>query len=160
MKERIKQLRKCCGVTQQEFADRLGISRSNVATYETGKSNLGEAVIALICREFNVNDEWLRNGTGEMFNPERKESDLLDWAKDVLSDESDSFQHRFIEMLSRLNPDEWKMLEKMGAMLAEGRQKPKKEEPWEREARLLEEEAAALRKGGRKCSDLPPAKDA
>ena len=69
MGENIRKLRKTLGLTQQEFADRLSVSRNNIATYETGKSNPGDAVLTLICREFNVNETWLRTGTGEMFNP-------------------------------------------------------------------------------------------
>lgn len=67
MKERMKKLRKTLGLTQQEFADRLGIGRGNIATYETRDGNPGNSVIALICREFNVNETWLRTGEGEMF---------------------------------------------------------------------------------------------
>lgn len=67
MKDRLKQLRKILNLTQQELADKLNISRNNIASYETGKSNIGASVISLICKEFNVNEEWLRNGTGEMF---------------------------------------------------------------------------------------------
>lgn len=67
MNERMKKLRKALGLTQQEFADKIGIVRGNIATYETGKSKPGDAVVSLICREFNVNDEWLRTGNGEMF---------------------------------------------------------------------------------------------
>lgn len=67
MDERIKQLRRELGVTQQAFADRLRISRNNIAGYEVGKSEPGDAVISLICREFNVNEIWLRTGVGEMF---------------------------------------------------------------------------------------------
>lgn len=67
MNERIKKLRKALGLTQQEFADRIGIVRGNIATYETGKSKPGDAVVSLICREFNVNEEWIRTGNGEMF---------------------------------------------------------------------------------------------
>lgn len=67
MNERLKSLRKETHLTQQEFADRLKISRNNIATYETGKSRPGDSVIALICREFDVNENWLRTGVGEMF---------------------------------------------------------------------------------------------
>lgn len=67
MNERIKELRKVLNLTQQKFADTLHISRNNIATYETGKSDPGNAVILLICKEFNVNEEWLRYGTGDMF---------------------------------------------------------------------------------------------
>lgn len=67
MNVRLKQIRKALNLTQQEFADRLKIKRNTVATYETGKSNPSDAAVSLICREFNVREEWLRNGTGEMF---------------------------------------------------------------------------------------------
>lgn len=76
MKERIKKIRKELDLTQQEFADRLCIKRNTVASYETGKSNLSDGAFSLICREFNVNAEWLRNGEGEMFKP--APSDALD----------------------------------------------------------------------------------
>lgn len=68
MNEQLKLLRKELNITQQEFADRLRISRNTVATYEAGKSNPSDAAISLICREFSVNEEWLRTGIGEMFN--------------------------------------------------------------------------------------------
>lgn len=67
MNERMKELRKALGLTQQEFADKIGIVRGNIATYETGKSKPGDAVVSLICREFSVNEDWLRTGNGEMF---------------------------------------------------------------------------------------------
>lgn len=67
MKNRIKEIRKGLNLTQQEFADRLGIKRNTIATYETGRNTPIDAVISLICREFKINEEWLRNGTGSMF---------------------------------------------------------------------------------------------
>ena len=67
MKERLKKLRKALDLTQQEFADRIGISRGNIATHETRDGSPGNSVINLICREFNVNETWLRTGAGEMF---------------------------------------------------------------------------------------------
>jgi len=69
IKERLKKIRNSLHLTQQEFADRLGIKRNTVATYETGKSNPSDSAVVLICREFNVNEEWLRTGKGEMFTP-------------------------------------------------------------------------------------------
>jgi len=67
---RLKKIRKVLDLTQQEFADRIGIARGNIGAYEVGKNAPSDAVISLICREFNVNEEWLRNGTGDMFVPE------------------------------------------------------------------------------------------
>lgn len=69
MEERIKQLRKHLDLTQQEFADRIGIKRNTIANYESGRNEPIDSVISLICREFNVNEGWLRKGEGEMFAP-------------------------------------------------------------------------------------------
>lgn len=74
--ERIKKLRKTLGLTQQAFADRIGVKRNTVATYELGRNTPIDAVVGLICREFRVNEEWLRNGTGEMFLPASR--DVMD----------------------------------------------------------------------------------
>lgn len=67
MNKRIKQLRKALDLTQQEFADRIGVKRNTVATYEGGRNAPVDAVSSLICKEFCVNEEWLRHGTGKMF---------------------------------------------------------------------------------------------
>lgn len=67
MKDRIRKIRRELDLTQQEFADRLGVKRGAIANYEIGRNEPVDSIIALICREFNVNEEWLRSGTGEMF---------------------------------------------------------------------------------------------
>lgn len=67
MHERIKEIRKRLDLTQQEFASRIGVKRNTVATYEMGRSAPSDAAISLICREFNVSENWLRTGSGEMF---------------------------------------------------------------------------------------------
>lgn len=70
MKDRIRKIRRDLDLTQQEFADRIGIKRNTIANYETGRNEPIDSVVSLICREFGVNEEWLRSGTGEMFAPE------------------------------------------------------------------------------------------
>ena len=67
MEQRLKQLRKKLGLTQEEFAKRLGIKRTAISNYEIGRNTPIDAVIPLICREFNVNETWLRTNEGEMF---------------------------------------------------------------------------------------------
>lgn len=66
--ERIKILRKKLDFTQQAFADRIGMKRNSIAQIELGR-NTSEQTIFSICREFGVNEEWLRYGNGEMFKP-------------------------------------------------------------------------------------------
>ena len=69
MNERIKKLRKALDLTQQAFADRLGIKQNTIAKYETNRGSPTTSVVALIVREFGVSEEWLRTGKGEMFAP-------------------------------------------------------------------------------------------
>ena len=68
--DRIKKVRKSLDLTQEAFATRIGSVQNAITGYESGRRNPSAPVISLICKEFNVNEEWLRNGTGEMFNPE------------------------------------------------------------------------------------------
>lgn len=69
MNERIKKLRKALDLTQQEFADKIGMKRNTVANYETDRNKPSNSVISLICKAFDVNEDWLRTGEGEMFGP-------------------------------------------------------------------------------------------
>lgn len=90
MKERLKALRKELRLTQQEFADRVGISRGNIGAYEVGKNAPSDAVISLICREFHVNEEWLRTGNGEMFVEETPDEEFMRMAKAVASGDTET----------------------------------------------------------------------
>ncbi len=111
MKERIKKLRKALDLTQQEFADRLGISRGNIATYETREGSPGSSVISLICREFNVSETWLRTGEGEMFVQLPRNEALAAQIQTFLQGGTDSFRERLISLLIRLSPEQWDALE-------------------------------------------------
>lgn len=73
---RIKKIRKELDLTQSEFAARIGSVQNTVTGYENGRRNPSAPVISLICERFNVREEWLRTGEGEMFKP--KPSDVLD----------------------------------------------------------------------------------
>lgn len=124
MKERIKELRKTLGLTQQEFADRLGISRGNIATYETRDGNPGNSVIALICREFNVNEKWLRTGEGgdeAMFLRRTEEDQIAAAVERLITGESAEFKRRLVVALSSLKDEHWLLLEqKLKEIVGEG----------------------------------------
>ena len=122
MHERIKKLRKALGLTQQEFADQLRISRNNIATYETRKSNPGDSTISLICRIFNVNENWLRHGQGDMFIEITRDQEIAEFVGHTLSTESDTFKKRFVSMLAKLREDDWEYLEKMIDYIKEERE--------------------------------------
>lgn len=68
MNERVKEIRKALGLSGEKFGEKIGLGKMAISGIETGKNNLTEQTILSICREYNVNEEWLRTGSGEMFN--------------------------------------------------------------------------------------------
>ena len=111
MAERIKLLRKALGLTQQEFSDTIKVKRSTLATYESGRNEPIDAVITLICREFDVNEKWLRFGTGEMFIEKTEDEEISEMLADIQLSGNGSFKHRLAVALARLDDDGWKWLE-------------------------------------------------
>lgn len=87
MDNRIKELRKSLGLTQQEFADRLNIKRGAIANYEIGRNIPIDAVISLISKEFNVSENWLRAGEGEMFQQMSEQEKLMKYTALLLKDD-------------------------------------------------------------------------
>ncbi len=113
MKDRIKEIRKNNKLTQQDFADRLGIKQNTVASYEMGRIGISDAVITSICREFSVNEEWLRTGTGDMFKKRSRNQEILAFANQLMESRDDAFSKRFTLALSKLSEEEWSLLEKI-----------------------------------------------
>lgn len=149
MKERIKKLRKEMHLTQQEFADKVGISRNNVATYEVGKSNPGEAVITLICRTFQVNETWLRTGEGEMFDNTARNNELFQWADRLAHEDDESFPKRFALALSRLDTHGWEVMARLADDIVQDREeaaKPKDTAPAKEPHALTEDEWAMVQR--------------
>ncbi len=112
MKERIKKLRKVLDLTQQKFADRLGVKRNTVGQWECGINPLTDQTIVSICREFNVNEEWLRTGVGNMFIEQSEDVQIATFIGDLLKDEEESFKRRLISGLAALDQNGWDVLEK------------------------------------------------
>lgn len=69
MKNRIREIRNALGYSQSDFAKKISVSRSAICKIESGENSPSEQTIKIICSEFNVNEDWLRNGTGEMKKP-------------------------------------------------------------------------------------------
>lgn len=119
MCERIKILRKTLKLTQQAFAESLGVSRDTIANVEGGRIEIKDIFILSICREFNVNENWLRTGEGEMFIELSRDEQIAEFVGRTLSTESDSFKKRFIAMLAKLDESDWETLEKIALELAQ-----------------------------------------
>lgn len=125
MNERISILRKQTGLTQEEFGARIGgLSKNYIWMLEKGERTPSDRTVMDICREFNVNEDWLRNGTEPMFLQRSRNEELSAFFGDVLNGEPD-FKHRLISVMSRLSVDQWQMLADMANMLVEEMQKEK-----------------------------------
>ena len=113
MNERIKALRKRLGLTQQAFDDRLKIARGNIGAYEVGKNAPSDAVISLICKEFNVNEIWLRTGEGGDDNMFTKvnEEDRFSINLGKLSRTENQMARNMLNAIAEADPEKLKHIE-------------------------------------------------
>lgn len=123
MKDRLKELRKALNLTQQKFADKLGVKQNTIAQYEMGRNDPSDAVIISICREFGVSESWLRNGEGEMFIPMTLDEEIASFIGSIQADIEPTFQKRFISALAKLSPDDWKVIEQFIKNMIDEREK-------------------------------------
>lgn len=121
MKERIKYLRSSMGLTQQQFADRLGLKRQTIASYEVGNIQPSGATILLMCKEYNINENWLRTGEGEMkvvqTTQERYNLNL-----EKLQRVDDETIIRWVNVIAETNPKVLKQIEEFMKKLLENQE--------------------------------------
>ena len=99
-------------MSQEDFGKKLGVTKSAISRIEKKVYNVTDSMVKLICREFNVNEDWLRTGNGEMFIPETKDEQITNMLADVLKSEDSDFKKRLIVALSKLDEPGWNALEK------------------------------------------------
>lgn len=109
LKERLKEIRKMKQLTQDEFGKKIGISNTAVSKIERGENNLSEQNIISICREFDVNEQWLRTGEGDIFLEIPRE-DIFIEAAVSLSKENDKFAMEAVVKYWQLDESEKKIL--------------------------------------------------
>lgn len=118
--ERIRFFRKSSNLTLEQFSARIGISAPALSRIESGKNNPSRSTIVSICREFGVNEEWLRTGEGDMLATSPDAEMFAAWAARHLSKESNEFKRRFMKVIIGLTESEWALLEvKLREMLDE-----------------------------------------
>lgn len=105
--DNIKKIRTDKKLTQQEFADRIGVKRNTVATYEMGRSMPTNAARQLICREFGIRREWLETGEGEMYANNDNQGIIQQLLREIDLDEK---SREFLKNFLRLNPENRKLV--------------------------------------------------
>lgn len=122
LSNRISQVIDTLGLKKTVFAEKLNVSQAFVSQMCSGVKQPSDRTIADICRTFDVNEEWLRTGEGEMFVQKTRDEELAAFFGDVLSGQP-YFRQRFISALARLSADEWELLESMANKLMDEMQK-------------------------------------
>lgn len=115
LSERIRELIRVRRKKKAEFARALNVSQAFVSQLCSGERMPSDRTIADICREFDVSEEWLRNGTGPMFVEKTRDEELAEFFGNVLA--RDDFKQRLLAALSRLDELEWAMLEQVARKL-------------------------------------------
>lgn len=161
MEERLKELRKTLNLTQQEFAEKIGVKRNTIAQYESGRNAPIDAVITLICRTYSVNETWLRTGEGEMFQPKSRNDELLDYARRIAEGDPGSIQAKILTAMTCLTDAQWEVLAQVAAQfLAEAQSQPSHEPTIDERVEAYRQELLAEEKAAEKSSPSPPAANA
>lgn len=132
MKDRIKIIRKDSKLTQVEFGKKIGVKGNTVTGYETGLRTPTDAVLRSICREFRVNETWLRTGEGEIFRPLPPEDEVAAAVSNVLEDiHCDNSIYTLVKELllkyDRLDPKSKKVIDEFAGDIINGYIKKREE---------------------------------
>lgn len=118
MKERIEFVIKHANIKKVDFAKRLNVSQAFVSQMCSGDANPSDRTITDICREFWVNEVWLRTGEGEPFRERTKEEEIMRFAVQTVKG-TDEFRKALVSMLAKLEPEDWANLSRIYAKLTD-----------------------------------------
>lgn len=113
LNNRFKQLREFLDMSQEEFGNLIGITRSGVSNIESGVRRVNEKHIKLLSLSRNINEEWLRTGNGEIFNEQSENDKIAAFIGDVQSGLTSPLAKAIILSLAKRKPEEWVVFEKM-----------------------------------------------
>lgn len=116
--DRIKLIRKDAGLTLEKFGERLGVGKTAISKLENNERSLTDQMAKSIYREYGVNEEWLKTGEGEMFEPKTRSEVIAQFAGELMKEEDSSFRKQLVEILAELNLQEWELLEGIAKKLA------------------------------------------
>ena len=127
--ERVKKVRKSKEMTMEKFGERLGVTRTAISNIEKGYRGLTEQMLKAICREFNVNETWLRTGDGDMPQKLSEEEEIADLVSDVLENgKNNAFYGIILEIIrtyNELSPGSQEVIKNFSKKLGENLSKKK-----------------------------------
>ena len=116
---RISTVIKSSGLTKTAFSKKIGLSQPFVSQLASGDASPSDRTIVDICREFGVNERWLRTGEGEMKQKLTRNQEIAEFMGVVMHDPDDSPRKRFVSIISKLSVDEWQLLAEIAKKMAE-----------------------------------------
>ncbi len=119
MADRISKVIRDKEKTKTAFSDRINVSQAFVSQMCSGLKVPSDRTIADICREFHVNENWLRTGRGDPYIQLSRDEELAQFFGDVMKGEDPDFRRRLLSVMSRLTTDEWALLEQMAWKLVD-----------------------------------------
>ena len=119
MNKRIKELREALGLSQEEFGKSLELTRNYISLIENEQRNMSSQSIKVMCSMYNVNEEWLRTGSGEMFKSRTKEQEIGAFFNETMELDDENFQKKLISALTRLSVKDWENLAEIAKKLSD-----------------------------------------
>lgn len=124
MNYRIREIRKDNNLTQTEFGERIGVKGNTITGYENGTRIPSDAIILSICREFNVNEDWLRTGHGEKYLRLSRKETVAAYVGKILGGKVTPLEETLIEFMAETSPQEWEELARIINRFTEKMAKP------------------------------------
>lgn len=109
--ERLRNIRKTLNLTLEKFGEKLGVGKTAISKLEKGENSITDQMMLSICREYNVNENWLRTGEGDMFIKMTRNDELSQFVGQLMATEDDSFKKRLVSALAALDENGRDILE-------------------------------------------------
>ena len=104
--KRVKEIRNTLGLTQDQFGSMIGLKKNSLSQIENGKNSLTQQNIVAICKTWNVDEEWLRTGQGEMFIELNRSDEITRLVNEMLNDKSTDLKQRLVSAILQLSPEQ------------------------------------------------------
>lgn len=106
-------------ISLEKFGARIGLKKGTLSMIENDKSALTDQTALAIAREYGVNVEWLRTGSGEPFPPKSREEEIAEFFKTAQTATQGSIMTRLISIMARLDESDWETLAKIAQMIVD-----------------------------------------
>lgn len=111
--KRIKEVRLAMNLTMEKFGEKIGMKRNSLSQVENGINSVSNQLRAAVCREFNVNESWLRTGEGEMFVSKSNEDLLMGFAESLTKIDDSDFKKKLVTAIAKMDDETWEAFKKL-----------------------------------------------